>query len=94
VPCCTLVFELCSCDFSMRLERRDQNHLAEAVTQCEVARVAYASQETSDTQEKNNQLASGNTRASKACSTFTGLTGRLRTIWPCHTVSSIAEAQP
>ena len=78
----------------MRLERRDHNHLAEAVTQCEVARVAYASQETSDTQEKNNQLASGNTRASKACKPVYGLTGRASTSWPSPGISIIAEAQP
>ena len=89
-----LSWDPCTCDFSMRLWSQDHYTSLEAVTQREVARVLHTSQETSDTQEKNNQLASGNTRASKACSTFTGLTGRLRTIWPCHTVSSIAEAQP
>ena len=39
-----LVFELCSCDFSMRLERRDHNHLAEAVTQCEVEQLVWRMQ--------------------------------------------------
>ena len=43
------------------------------------------------TRKKNNQLASGNTRASKACS----LTARaVRTSWPSPGISIIAEAQP
>ena len=78
----------------MRLWSQDHYTSLEAVTQREVARVLHTSQATSDTQEKNNQLASGNTRASKACKPVYGLTARASTSWPSPGISIIAEAQP
>jgi hypothetical protein len=89
-----LSWDPCTCDFSMRLWSQDHYTSLEAVTQREVARVVHTSQETSDTQEKNNQLASGNTRASKACKPVYGHTARASTSWPSLGISIIAEAQP
>ena len=89
-----LSWDPCTCDFSMRLWSQDHYTSLEAVTQREVARVVHTSQETSDTQEKNNQLASGNTRASKACKPVYVLTARASTSWPSPGISIIAEAQP
>ena len=53
--------------FDASLERRDQNHVTWKQSRSARMLVCCTQAETSDAHRKNNQLASRNTRASKAC---------------------------